>query len=99
MASKALTLGARRPVFDQSSAKKAPGREIDWYSLLLKQDAEAIHKQIAEIVRTITHGNKINPDQLTQDLFLHLLSSERFRFYLDNEFTDDQIRNDILSLI
>lgn len=99
MATKALTLGVQRPVFDHPVVKKAPRNSRSWRSLLLKQDAHAIWDKLAALVRNVLPGDNIDPDRLTQDLFIHLLATERFRFYLEEEYTDDQIKRDILSLI
>jgi hypothetical protein len=99
MATKALTLGAPRPVFDPPPADEAQGGASDLVSLLAEQDAQEIWNQIASIVRTVPSDKRSHPDRLTQDLFINLLATERFRFYLDNGFTDDQIKRDILSLI
>ncbi|HET9531365.1 MAG TPA: hypothetical protein VFQ92_13495 [Blastocatellia bacterium] len=99
MATKALTLGASRPVFDHPPEDEARGGGSDWISLLAEQDAQEIWNHIACIVRTVLSDKSSHPDQLTQDLFINLLATERFRFYLDNGFTDDEIKRDILSLI
>jgi hypothetical protein len=77
-----------------------PQREgSGWRELLLLQNAQAIWDKIASTVRTVRTGDDSPPDQLTQDLFIRLLVTDRLRFYIESRFTDDQIDEDILSLI
>lgn len=99
MATKALTLGAPRPVFDHTSLKKPRRQGSAWRMLLINQDAQAIWDKIASIVRNAPTGEDFPQDRLIQDIFIRLLVTDRFGFYVENRLTDYQIEQDILSLI
>jgi hypothetical protein len=99
MATKALTLGAPRPVFDHTSYKKPQKQGSVWRALLLKQDAQAIWDKIASIIRNAPTGEDFPQERLIQDIFIRLLVTDRFGFYVEHGLTDDQIEQDILSLI
>ncbi|HWP44077.1 MAG TPA: hypothetical protein VNO14_12615 [Blastocatellia bacterium] len=75
---------------------KAPARRKGWRAVLIEQDVQAIWNKIAAIVRRLRVSE---PERLTQEIFLHLIVTGRFQFYLDKGFTGDQIKRDILSLI
>jgi hypothetical protein len=36
---------------------------------------------------------------VTQELFLHLLSTDRFTFYIQQSYSDSDIREDLISIL
>jgi hypothetical protein len=81
------------------SAKEAPGRERGWRNVLLSQDAEAIWYRLSILVRAAAPNHAAGYDHLTQELFLSLLTSNRIDFYLENEYSDEQIRADLIEML
>lgn len=96
MATRALTPVAQRQSRANVSARKAPGHERDWRQVLQSQDAEAIWQQLSILVRTVAPGHPAECDQITQELFLNLIATDRISHYLDNDYSDSEIRADLL---
>lgn len=102
MATKALTPVARRRRLDHVSARKDSGLERDWRQVLLSQDAEAIWQKLSSLVRSAApdhEAHEARGDQRTQDLFLELLATGRFSFYIEREYSDSEILADLLSML
>jgi hypothetical protein len=99
MATRALTPVAQRRSRASVSVKKAPGRARDWRQVLLSQDAEAIWQQLSILVRTVAPGHPAECDQLTQELFLNLLATDRISYYLEHDYSDSEIRADLLEAL
>ncbi|HJZ67874.1 MAG TPA: hypothetical protein VKF81_07125 [Blastocatellia bacterium] len=99
MATRALTPVAQRRSRASVSARQAPGHRRDWRQVLLSQDAEAIRHKLSIFVRAAAGEDPAGYEQLTQELFLHLLAYDRFSFYLDEDYSDSDIRTDLLSIL
>jgi hypothetical protein len=99
MATRALTPVAQRQSRANVSARKTPGHERDWRSVLQSQDAEAIWQQLSILVRTVEPGHTAECDQITQELFLNLIVTNRISHYLENDYSDSEIRADLLEAL
>ena len=99
MATRALTPVAQRRSRARVSAGEAPGHGRDWRQVLLSQDAEAIWHKLSIFVRAAAPEHPAGYEQLTQELFLHLLANDRVNFYLQHDYSDSQIRADLLSFL
>ena len=99
MATRALTPVAQRQSRDNVSARKAPGRGRDWRQVLLSQDAEAIWQELSVLVRSSAVNRGAGYEQVTQQLFLQLLATDRVRFYIERNYSDSDIRADLLSML
>jgi uncharacterized membrane protein len=99
MATRALTPVAQRQSRDNVSANKAPGRARDWRQVLLSQDAQAIWKELYVLVQSAASDRSAGNEQVTQELFLHLLATDRFNFYLRQDYSDSDIREDLISTL
>jgi len=98
MATEALTYVARRASFDLGTVMQASVEGPSWQALLEKNDAEEIWRRISALVSTAFSGSE-DVDQMTQDVFLSLLSSGKFSLYIDRCFSDEEVRLDMLSLM
>jgi len=99
MATRALTPVAQRQSRANVSARKAPGHARNWRSVLQSQDAEAIWQQLSILVRTAATGHPAECDQITQELFLNLIATDRINHYLENGYSDSEIRADLLEAL
>lgn len=107
MATRALTPFAQRQSRDGLSARKGSGRGRDWRQVLLSQDAEAIWQELSILVRLtdLDQSTAREPtnnrgfEQITQELFLRLLTTDRFSFYLEQDYSDADIRGDLISIL
>lgn len=99
MATRALTPVAQRQGRDNVSAQKAPGRARDWRQVLLSQNAQAIWQELYLLVQSTTSDQSAGHEQVTQELFLHLLATDRFDFYLRQDYSDSDIRKDLISTL
>ena len=99
MATRALTPVAQRRSRDNVSARKALGRGRDWRQVLLSQDAEAIWHKLSILVRTAIPDHTDGYEQLTQELFLHLLATDRVSFYIEGKYSDSEITADLISIL
>ena len=99
MATRALTPVAQRQSRDSVSSREAPGRVRDWRQVLLSQDAEAIWRQLSLLVRSSAVHRETEYEQVTQQVFLQLLATDRISFYIEENFSDSEIRADLLSML
>jgi hypothetical protein len=99
MATRALTPVAQRRSRDNVSATKALGRGRDWRQLLLSQDAEAVWHELSILVRTAIPDHSDGYEHLTQELFLHLLTTNRVSVYIEEDYSDSEITEDLLSIL
>lgn len=107
MATRALTPFAQRQSRDNLSARKGSGRGRDWRQVLLSQDAEAIWQELSILVRLTDlkpstapeSANERGFEQMTQELFLRLLTTDRFSFYLKQGYSDADIREDLITIL
>lgn len=98
MATRALTPLAQRQSRANVSAKP-PGRVRDWRQAFLSQDAEAIWHELSILVRSVTSDQSAGYEHLTQELFLHLLTTDRVSFYIRQEYSDSEISADLISIL
>ena len=99
MATRALTPVAQRQSRDNVSARKALGRGRDWRQVLLSQDAEAIWCELSILVRTAMPDHAGGYEQLTQELFLYLLTTNRFSVYIEQKYSDSEITEDLVYIL
>ena len=99
MATRALTPFAQRQSSDNRSARKASGRGRSWRQVLQSQDAEAIWQELSILVRSLEPDQRIGYEQITQELFLRLLTTDRFSIYLQQGYSDSDIRKDLISIL
>ena len=99
MATRVLTPVAQRRSRVNVSARKALGRERDWRQVLLSQDAEAIWHELSVLVRTAIPDHADGYEQLTQELFLHLLTTDRVSVYIEQNYCDSEINEDLVSIL
>jgi hypothetical protein len=99
MATKALTAVAPRASRNHVSARKAPAHGSDWREILIKQDAQAIWRKLSLLVRSALREHPDNYDSITQDIFLFLISTDRISVYIEQGFSDEEIKLDIISLL
>jgi hypothetical protein len=99
MATKALTYVAQSVSLDKVSRKKLSGHNQDWRKLITSQDAEAIWHAISALARSIIPGTQVNCELKSQEVFLHLFASERLTLYIDKDFSDEEITQDLLLLL
>src|SRR5215470_17801226 len=92
MATKALTAVARRPGRNRESALRAPEHGQSWQKLFKPQDGDAIWHGLSIYVRSVIRENH---DQKTQELFLFLVTTNRLRKYLIQDYSDEDIERDL----
>ena len=97
MATNALTHGAQRASRDIVHRGQTSQHERGWRELFVDQDAEAVWQKIYTLIRSADSDS--DHEQLAQDLFLRLLTSDRVHIYIEQGFSDDEIRDDLLSLL
>ncbi len=99
MATRALTPVARPRSRATTPARVAPGPERDLRQVLLSQDAESIWQELALLVRGSKLIDPARYEQVTQELFLHLLATDRIGSYIEEDYSDSDIRVDLLSML
>ena len=98
MATEALTYVAHRASHNRASTKKAPGHEQSWRQLITEEDADAIWRKLFALIESANLGSKADCNQLTQELFLHLLATGRLSHYINQKLSDEEIEKDLLSI-
>jgi hypothetical protein len=99
MAMKALTAvapRARRPI---APARSPRSYVCDWRELLIRQDAETIWHRLSALVRLTLPEPTAEHDAITQEIFLDLLSGTRINTYLEQEYSSEEIRQEIKTSI
>ena len=99
MATKALTAvasRARRPI---APARRIPSHSIDWRDLLIRQDVEALWDRLSALVRLVLPDSTSEHDAITQEIFLHLLTSEKFQNSRQRKTSGKEIYQEIQALI
>ena len=99
MATNALTNGAQRASRDIAHRSKASNAERGWRELFLNQDAEAVWQNIYTLIRSAVPDPDSDYEQMAQELFLRLLTTERILMYVGQGCSDDEIRDDLLLLL
>jgi len=99
MATNALTHGAQRASRDNVHRGQTSHNERGWRELFVDQDAEAVWQKIYTLIRSAISDTDSDYEQMAQELFLCLLTTERVHLYVEQGFSDDEIRDDLLSLL
>jgi hypothetical protein len=99
MATKALTAVAPRASHNPVSARKVSAHGRDWREILIKQDAQVIWRELSRLVRSAIQEHHNDYDSLTQELFLFLISTDRLNMYVEQDFSDEEIKLDITTLL
>jgi hypothetical protein len=99
MATKALTYVARRASLDSVAPSLISGDGRGWRAILFEQDAEAIWRNLSEMIRSVLPDQESDSDQITQEIFLHLIATDRLNLYIQRHYSDEEILQDLLSLI
>jgi hypothetical protein len=97
MATNALTHGAQRASRDVVHRDQLSQHERGWRELFVDQDAEAIWQRIYTLIRS--KDSDSNYEYVAQELFLSILTTERVHLYIEQGFSDDEIKDDLLSLL
>jgi hypothetical protein len=99
MATKGLTPVARRASRDFLSGPKLVGQEPDLRELLVREDARAVWDRIQVLIRSLDPTAYLDLDQVTQDVFVCLLATDRIGAYLREDYSEDEIVLDLLSIL
>jgi hypothetical protein len=99
MATNALTHGAQRASRDTVHRGQTSQNERGWRELFVDQDAEAIWQNIYILIRTAISDTDTDYEHMAQELFLRLLTTQRVHIYIEQRLSDDEIRDDLLSLL
>src|SRR5688572_12938371 len=97
MATNALTHGAQRASRDVVHRGQTSQHERGWRELFVDQDAEAVWQKIYTLIRSADSDSDY--EQVAQELFLRILTTDRVHLYIEQGFSDDEIRDDLLSLM
>jgi len=97
MATKGLTPVARRASRDFLPGPNLVGREPDLRELLVREDARAVWDRIHLLVHSLEPTAHL--DQTTQDVFVCLLATDRIGAYLREDYSEDEIVLDLLSIL
>ncbi|HEX5735434.1 MAG TPA: hypothetical protein VF131_21585 [Blastocatellia bacterium] len=97
MATNALTHGDQRASRDVVHRGQPSRHERGWRELFVDQDAEAVWQRIYTLIRSADSDSDY--EQTAQELFLRLLTTDRVNIYIEQGFSDDEIRDDLLSLL
>ena len=99
MATNALTHGAQRASRDIVRRGQSSQHERGWRELFVDQDAEAVWQKIYTLIRSANSTEDYDYEKVAQDLFLRLLITDRVHLYIEQGFSDDEIRDDLLLLL
>lgn len=99
MATKALTAVAQGASRNHVSAKKASAQGTDWRKLFIAQDAEAIWHEIANLVHTVSTDANTASDAITQEIFIFVVATDRFKTYLEQGYSNRAISRELKRLI
>jgi hypothetical protein len=72
--------------------------KLSWRELILKLEMESIWHRIAGLAQS-PGADEWDMGDKTQDLFLRLLTGQRFNTYIDDSWSEEQITRDLLSLM
>ncbi len=99
MATDPLTLIARSSGASAVTASHLAHSCQSWQHLLLAEDSEQIWLKIFRLLSTIPNPGRADLDSLTQEVFLQLLASDRTTRYLEQGLSEEEISEDLLTLI
>jgi hypothetical protein len=80
------------------SAKTSREHERSWRELILRREVESIWNRLARLTRSQSDSEWDLGDR-TQDLFLRLLSGGQFNTYVDENWSEEQITLDLISVL
>jgi hypothetical protein len=92
MATRALTFVVRRASQDQMPLKSDRG----WRAIFADEDADEIWRSLSDLTQKASSAHS---DYRTQELFLRLLATRRIAFYAEQNYSDEEIHRDLLSLL
>ncbi|MEW6211231.1 MAG: hypothetical protein AB1631_22890 [Acidobacteriota bacterium] len=92
MATRALTFVARRVSRNQIPLKS----DRSWRAIFADQDADEIWRSLSDLIQK---AGPAHSDDMTQELFLRLLATQRLAFYTEQNYSDEEIQQDLLSLL
>jgi hypothetical protein len=72
--------------------------KLNWRELILKHEMESIWHRIAGLAQSQGDVESDMSDK-TQDLFLRLLTEQRLNTYVDENWSEEQITRELLSLM
>ena len=99
MATEALTFVARRASRELVPTPQAPVQSRGWREILAEEDAEAIWQRLFTLIESKVPERRDDCDRITQEVFLHLLASQRLHAYIIEGCSDEEIESDLLSLV
>jgi hypothetical protein len=82
-----------------SSTLQSPphiGKGRDLRTVLISEDANAIWNEIDSFIQSTKPLPIGDRETITQDLFLHLLSSQKFDEFLSEDCTEEEIQTELL---
>ena len=71
----------------------------DLPELMVREDAGAVWRRVFELVRMMAPGNTAHIEQLTQEVFLWLLSTRVFESFIGEGLTDEEMVARLLSIV
>jgi len=99
MATRALTPVAQRQSRGKRVRKKDPGTRAGLATGFTKSGCGS---NLAATFDSGAPGSARHPaecDQITQELFLNLIATDRISHYLENDYSDSEIRADLLEAL
>ena len=81
-----------------SSTLQSPphiGKGRDLRTVLISEDANAIWNEVDSFIQSTKPLPTGDRETITQDLFLHLLSSQKFADFLSEGGTDEEIQHEL----
>ena len=97
MATKGLTPFDRRASRDFLTGPNSVGQEPDLRDLLVLEDAPAVWARLRALIRSLDPTS--NLDGTTQDVFVCLLATGHIDAYLKENYSEDEIVLDVLSIL
>lgn len=80
------------------STKALRDSERSWRELIQRREMDSIWNRLARLAQSNSNSEWDLGDK-TQDLFLRLLTGRRFNTYVDEDWSDERITQDVLSVM
>lgn len=80
------------------SARTLPWNDRTWRELILEHQVEFIWHRLAGLAQARSESESDIGDK-TQDLFLRLLNGRRFNAYIDENWSEEDINRELMSLM